>query len=389
MTMNNRLKNSGHNWCYPTMLLFTLIFTFVFILGCEDTEPKLPTPVTWQSNLPGYDARLMIQCANEDYVVWNVPYVVRLDKYGNLLWKKEIDNWFIAKSITESDQGDILVAGAYQALDPYGNPTFTYAAIIKIDFKNVKRWVIYPFGDYTPFSSCDFIKQTGNNSFLVAGVAYQPDSSIHIININGDGIAEPVITFPFPSEEESQVSDIIITASNELVLTMSLTGPTEHGFEAYKTDLHGHVIWQIVPEKIQSPLAGNILEKEDLSGYVLCGSEDTTGWVMKVSNAGAALWETVWGLHRGVSVVRGIASSPEEEGYTVVGDFIGDGNPGFWLFQMNNEGIIGLGEEPVYYYGGGWAVASGIMLTKDNYIAFCGQSSKGVVYKVDPDLSMY
>jgi hypothetical protein len=358
-------------------------------------------------------------------------WVVKLDSYGNILWKKcfgsEYDEY--GYDIEETSDGGYILIGQSSPQSPITGPKGEADIwIVKINSIGEVEWE-HGYGG-SGFEYGYAVKEIENVGYVFLAYSQSTDGDVilsgienaHLWMVQIDFIGDIVWQKPLgtgnyfihPYLEKTQDGGFIIGGSNNSWPSTGCNIGYVEGF-LLKTDHNGEMQWRKCMGGSYSDLIYDVKQTSD-KGYIVCGATNSpeilTGpqhqldcWVVKTDSIGNILWQNTYGGSMN-DAAASIVQTPDG-GYAFVatvtsfdGD-LSDRSPAntsdCWMVRLNSAGNIlsktcygGAGNDGFHNdsYGAQLVNAGRLLLTQNGYLfmATSTSSDNGILNHGDRDI---
>ncbi len=197
-------------------------------------------------------------------------YIVRTDQFGDTLWTKTFGGLQgeTGTSIIEDPDGSFVIVGNTHTF----TTSFSSAYILKIDGNGSLIWS--KSYDRLGSSSASSIVKNSNNGYVIGGKTGDVPSLFYLIKINTNGDTIWSKTYSWPTGNIDGAS-IIITPDYGYVISGSIKYPNgEYDLCLLKTDTNGVVLWFKSYGGQGSQNGGSACLTAD-GGIIMTGKNDT------------------------------------------------------------------------------------------------------------------
>ncbi len=302
-----------------------------------------------------------------EYYGWSDWWVVKIDKYGNIQWRKALggSKKDCAYSVRQTSDGGYIVVGSTQSSDGdvCGNHGYDDYWVVKLDANGNIQWK-KAFGGFDSDIAYS-VQQTHDNGYIVAGAAFSNDGNVSgnhgyydfwIVKLNSNGDLEWQKCFG--GSEWDIAQSIQQTSDGGYIVTgytRSNDGDVSSNYGSYdcwvvRLDEDGNIQWEKTFGGSKDDYAYNIQPTDD--GYIIvgCTYSDDQGipqnnglcdlWIIKIDKSGNMLWQKTFGGSGedcAYDVYQSIDGSYIIVGYTHSNDGDVSGNHGycdFWIVKL-------------------------------------------------------
>ncbi|HNE83538.1 MAG TPA: hypothetical protein PLG25_06665, partial [bacterium] len=172
----------------------------------------------------------------------NDMLIVRLSKYGEIIWSKNIGGIYNeeARAVVQANDGNIIVAGTTASFGAGSNDVF----LIKMSLDGSLIWQ-KTYGDQKMSGAYD-IQSTDDNGFIIAGYmsggSTPYDAMLTKISENGD--EEWTRTYPFGYKTDARQ---VVVLPDQNFLVTGIAGysnvPGSNSSFAFRADAGGNILW--------------------------------------------------------------------------------------------------------------------------------------------------
>ncbi len=265
-------------------------------------------------------------------------YLIKLDKVGNVEWEKIIGGKYTleANSIEETkDNGYIIVGNRYSpntGFDVY---------VLKLDAFGNKVWKKTYGGKFS--DSAYSVKQTPDDGYIVVGYTYLSktyyDFYVLKLDRNGNKIWEKT----FGSEKYEEAYDVLETQDGSYIVVgnIEIPGGGVNSIYAIKLDKTGKKVW----EKTYKDCRAYSIQPAQDNGYIIVGDSrnpdlTTDICILKIDLNGNKEWSKIYGdaQNDGAKSVK----QTKDGGYIVVGytESFSEGKSDIYVLKLDSQGNL-------------------------------------------------
>ena len=227
-------------------------------------------------------------------------YVIKLDKYGNIIWSKSYGgngSDMIREAIITMDGGYIMVGYSSSS----GGNGFFDAFVFKTDNNGNVQWEKKIGG--ASFDVGNSIKQTKEGDYIILGETFSysnGESDFYLVKINSEGIVKWQKYFGGSLLDEGKFVEINKDGSYILIGDTESYGNGDSDIQVIKTDANGGLIWSKTYGGISKEV-GKTIEQTVDDGYIICGNNRSKGaggpdyWLIKTDSQGNIQWDKTYG----------------------------------------------------------------------------------------------
>lgn len=294
-------------------------YNFFYIFIC--IALNLKSQVRFNVNLPvGVDTTLdigkrvietldgkFVSCgiSSHPFINYQSAYIVKTDSLGNTIWKKDFDftptGFDLYTDLVELPDSNYLLLGTSTNPGPDDDDVF----LAKIDTGGNLIWkkqYTFPANDQGRS-----FKLTPDDKVIIVGNSFSTSYSDVLLiktDLNGNLIWRK--TFGNAFDEVYENIDIIKN-NTEYILGGRYgyynMGNPYYDFSVMRTDTAGNELWQQqYGTAIDEPARGGIITLD--SGYVLCGTYNGEGAIIKIDKQGIFQWYKNYGFTANSTVVQ-------------------------------------------------------------------------------------
>jgi hypothetical protein len=309
--------------------------------------------------------------------------LMKLTASGELTWQKAYGGTGteMAKSIRQTRDGGYIVAGQTSS---FGAGDINLW-VMKLSSAGVITWQKRYGGTGDDYAGS--IQQTQDGGYIVTGHTFSFGEGVcdaWVLKLDSTGVVTWFKTYGGAGEDA--IDSIQQTQDGGYIAAGSTTsfGVESSDVWILRLDSAGEAVWQKTYGRSGGDWARAIQQTRDgehiVAGYTsLSNVENGDAWVMKLSSAGAVVWQKAYG-GSGDEFAKAIQQT-QDGGYIVAGDTWPLGGPDdAWVFKLDSAGEIVWQR---IYGGSAWDSAESIQQTQDGGYIVAGQTCSSAMCDAD------